>query len=209
MKKLLSFICLIVASSLLITMSACDKDPNRDEPTGQQPPVVYFSNDGGILDELLVVKGETISVDIKSGEQIESASIKFTNTDDNVIFYTQDGMKLNIKGTIAGETELNLVYSGKIVHTLCVTVKEADLSVRLPEGKIVLDKGSIATVQAVCNIESQDDPVWEVSTDSIQLTTQGYIARIKVSDECPNGEYTAKVKVGDKECTFTIIVGSK
>lgn len=157
--------------------------------------------------EVTLVKGQSDTVTVVSEKKLDTLSLKWSCSNDNVVFYKKEGVNLQLKGLAEGEAILTLKMSGKEIAALKVNVVMADLTVRLPEGKIVLSKGSTATVQAHSIKEGSGDYVWQVSCDGITVESQGKIARITVSDTCPDGEYDATVTYSGNTCTFKIIIG--
>ncbi len=201
MKKLLYLLAVVTAFVCVFSLYACVPADDVDPPTPQKPAVTLSET------EITLVKGQSATVSVLSEKKLDTLSLKWACSDQNVISFKKDGVDLIVKGIAEGEATMTLSMSGKEIATLKVTVVKADLTVRLPEGKIVLSAGDTATVQAVSLIENGGDFTWSVACDSITLESQGDIARITVSENCPAGRYEAQVTQDDNTCKFTIIIG--
>ncbi len=205
MKKLLYLLALITAFVCVFSLYGCgglgSGSTGSDKPQIEKPSITLSET------EVTLIKGQSATVSVLSEKKLDTLSLKWSCSDQKVISFKKDATDLIVKGMAAGEATMTLSMSGKEIATLKVTVVEADLTVRLPEGKIVLSAGDVATVKAVSLIENGGDFIWSVSCDSITLESQGNIARITVSETCPNGRYEAQVTQNDTTCKFTIIIG--
>lgn len=201
MKKLTLFITVLAVMLCSFCLFGCQKAPEPDN-TPVVKSDVYLSQT-----QLTLTKGETVTVSALSDKKIDTLSLKWKNSDTKIVNFSKDGADIIIRAIKAGNAEITLSMSGKVVDSVKITVLDPVLSVRLPQGTIVLSKGQSATVTAVTTLNGDDEPVWTVECQYITLESQGMIARITVSDDCPNGLYNATVKKGDAVCKFTVTVG--
>lgn len=198
MKKLILPITLVCIALCAFCFFGCQNQQDSSTPKSG----VWLSET-----EITLTKGDTATVTALSDKKIDTLSLKWKNSNSKVANFTKSGVNIVVKAIKAGTSEISLSMSGKVVGTVKITVVDPVLSVRLPQGKIVLTQGQSATITAVTTLSGNDEPLWMVECDDIALETQGMIARITVSDTCSDGEYKASVKKGNEVCDFTIIVG--
>ncbi len=200
MKKIILPITLVCIALCAFCFFGCQ---NRQEDGSSASKSEVWLSDT----EITLTKGDTATVTALSDKKIDTLSLKWKNSNSKVANFTKSGVNIVVKAIKSGTSEITLSMSGKVVGTVKITVVDPILSVRLPQGKIVLTQGQSATITAVTTLSVSSEPLWTVECDDIALETQGMIARITVSDTCPDGEYKASVKKGDEVCVFTIIVG--
>lgn len=200
MKKLILPITLVCVALCAFCFFGCQNQSEGDSVGSKSE--VWLSES-----EITLTKGDTATVTALSDKKIDTLSLKWKNSNSKVANFTKSGVNIVVKAIKAGTSEISLSMSGKVVGTVKITVVDPVLSVRLPQGKIVLTQGQSATITAVTTLSGSDEPLWTVECEDIALETQGMIARITVSDTCPDGEYKASVKKGNEVCAFTIIVG--
>lgn len=196
-------ICFIL---LAMVLSVCSFLVVGCTPTGEQDdtqkPSVYLDKT-----ELEFYKGESQVVNVVSESKIDSMNIRWTFTESKIASVSQNGTEMTVSGKLYGETEIVFTLSGKEIGRVKVTVKEPELTLMLPNDKLVLRQGKTATVRAFYELSDGVTPVWMVESDKVTIESQGLIAKITVKESCPDGEYKAKLTCGDVSREFLIIVG--
>lgn len=204
MKKVILFIAIMTAFMCAFCFIGCKGDkPDTDVDAGETEKTIYLSQN-----EITLTKGESQVITVMSENKIDVLSLKWKNTDQKVVNYSVKGTALTLKAISSGEATVTLVISGKAVDTVKVTVVDRPLSVFLPTGKIVLTQGDTATVRAKILEGVQGDGYkWTSESNYVTIESQDAIARITVSEACPDGEYPVTVSYGAETYTFLVIVG--
>lgn len=203
MKKVILLIAILASFICVFGLVGCEisnPQPEPEKPVEQKS--VYLSQN-----EVTLTKGESITISVVSDKKLDTLSLKWKNSNQKVANYSAKGTDLTIKAVIAGEAEITLYMSGKAVDTVKVTVVDPKLSVYLPTGKLVLEKGGVATVRAKTTLVAGSDFTWTCNESFVTIESQGEIARISVSSTAPEGEYTVTLAYGQETYDFLLIVG--
>lgn len=203
MKKVILLLAVLASFICVFGLVGCEiasSQPEPEKPNEQKS--VYLSQN-----EVTLTKGESITLSVVSDKKLDTLSLKWKNSNQKVANYSAKGTDLMIKAVIAGETEITLYMSGKAIDTVKVTVVDPKLSVYLPTGRLVLQKGGVATVRAKSTLEAGSDFTWTCAESFVTIESQGEIARISVSATAPEGEYSVTVGYGEETYDFLLIVG--
>ncbi len=195
MKKILSTI-LIVAAAMLC-FAACTHTP------GGEPEQPKLSET-----ELTLTVGESGSLTLQLPDNAASETgVEYTwsSTNEAVATVSAEGTQATVTALTVGTAVITVSDGETEIGSCNVTVNASPLTVTVPEGRLVLRKGTIVTVRAKCKGASDEDFRWESSDEGIgTVENQGPIGRVKANSR---GSCTITVYCGNYTTSFELIVG--
>ena len=191
-KKRFLLIILLISLFGLVGCMSKKKDPTVIPSETPTPSIVIPS-----FDDVEMEIGESVVIDTLYDLSINESDI--VSLDRHEDGYILTGLKI-------GEALCTVTVSSDIAVSFKIKVIEKVLFLPVPTGKLLLkgiDKEASVKVIITKPGLSEEDIVWEIDSDCVEMETQGCIAHFK---SVARGKCNVTVHLGDYSNTFVLYV---